>query len=55
MSASEHLAHQADLGNVYLRTDMGGTGFDIGLVVKGGIKHYDFNPVIERWLVSVLG
>ncbi len=52
VSASEHLAAEADLGNV-ICTDMGGTSFDIGLVVEGGVKHYDFNPVIERWLVSV--
>ncbi len=52
VSASEHLAAEADLGNV-ICTDMGGTSFDIGLVVKGGVKHYDFNPVIERWMVSV--
>lgn len=52
VSASEHLAKEADLGNV-ICTDMGGTSFDIGLVVEGGVKHYDFNPVIERWMVSV--
>ncbi|MGQ0503229.1 MAG: hydantoinase/oxoprolinase family protein [Panacagrimonas sp.] len=52
VSASEHLAREADLGNV-ICTDMGGTSFDIGLVVEGGVKHYDFNPVIERWMVSV--
>ena len=52
VSASEHLAAQAKLGNV-ICTDMGGTSFDIGLVVEGGVKHYDFNPVIERWLVTV--
>jgi N-methylhydantoinase A len=52
VSASEHLAQQTKLGNV-ICTDMGGTSFDIGLVVEGGVKHYDFNPVIERWLVSV--
>ena len=32
---------------------MGGTSFDIGIVVQGGQKFYDFNPVIDRWLVSV--
>ena len=32
---------------------MGGTSFDIGIVDQGGVKHYDFNPVIDRWLVSV--
>ncbi|HKY92879.1 MAG TPA: hydantoinase/oxoprolinase family protein [Nevskiaceae bacterium] len=52
VSASDHLAKEADLGNV-ICTDMGGTSFDIGLVVEGGVKHYDFNPVIERWMVSV--
>ncbi|MBB5374434.1 N-methylhydantoinase A [Acidocella aromatica] len=52
IGASEHLALQAMLGNV-VATDMGGTSYDIGIVVEGGIKHYDFNPVIDRWLVSV--
>jgi N-methylhydantoinase A len=51
-SASELLAREWDLGNV-VATDMGGTSFDISLSVKGGIKHYDFYPVIDRWLVSV--
>lgn len=52
IAASEHLAAQAALGNV-VATDMGGTSYDIGIVVDGGVKHYDFNPVIDRWLVSV--
>ncbi|MCM2397812.1 hydantoinase/oxoprolinase family protein [Rhizobium sp. S95] len=52
IGASEHLAMQASLGNV-VATDMGGTSYDIGIVVEGGVKHYDFNPVIDRWLVSV--
>ena len=52
IAASEHLALQTGLGNI-VATDMGGTSFDIGIVVEGGIKHYDFNPVIERWMVSV--
>jgi N-methylhydantoinase A len=52
IAASEHLAGQAELGNV-VATDMGGTSFDIGIVVQGGLKYYDFNPVIDRWLVSV--
>ncbi len=52
IAATEHLAGQAHLGNV-VATDMGGTSFDIGIVVQGGLKYYDFNPVIDRWLVSV--
>ncbi|MFH3480821.1 MULTISPECIES: hydantoinase/oxoprolinase family protein [unclassified Xanthobacter] len=52
IGASEHLAMLTGLGNV-VATDMGGTSYDIGIVVDGGVKHYDFNPVIDRWLVSV--
>lgn len=52
IAASEQLAAQAGLGNV-VATDMGGTSFDIGIVVQGGVKYYDFNPVIDRWLVSM--
>lgn len=50
--ASEHLAAENELGNVVC-TDMGGTSFDIGLVVQGGVKFYDFNPTIGRWLVNI--
>lgn len=52
VSAAEHLAKQADLGNV-VATDMGGTSYDIGIIVKGGEKFYDFMPVIENRLVTV--
>ncbi len=52
IAASEHLSISGELGNV-VTTDMGGTSFDIGIVVEGGEKHYDFNPIIDRWLVSV--
>ena len=52
IAASEHLMRETGLGNV-VATDMGGTSFDIGIVDQGGVKHYDFNPVIHRWLVSI--
>jgi N-methylhydantoinase A len=52
VSASELLADQYELGNV-VATDMGGTSFDIAIVTGGGIKWYDFNPVIDRWLVTI--
>jgi N-methylhydantoinase A len=32
---------------------MGGTSFDIGLITEGGTKHYDFNPVVDRWRVTL--
>lgn len=52
IAACEHLMNEAGLGNV-VAADMGGTSFDIGIVDQGGVKHYDFNPVIDRWLVSI--
>ncbi len=52
VGAAEHLSAETGLGNV-ISTDMGGTSFDIGLVPEGGVKHYDFLPTIDRWLVSV--
>jgi N-methylhydantoinase A len=52
VNASEHLANEYELDNI-VTTDMGGTSFDIGLVVKGGVKFYDFNPVMDRWMVNV--
>ena len=52
ISAAESLGQHSGLGNI-VATDMGGTSFDIGIVVEGGFKHYDFNPVIDRWLVTV--
>jgi len=52
IAAAEHLARESGIGNV-VAADMGGTSFDIGIVVQGGVKFYDFNPVIDRWLVSI--
>lgn len=52
VGAAEHLSNETGVGNV-ISTDMGGTSFDIGLVPEGGVKHYDFLPTIDRWLVSV--
>ena len=51
LEATGHLAGQFKEPNV-IATDMGGTSFDIGLVTADGVKFYDFNPVIDRWLVS---
>jgi N-methylhydantoinase A/acetophenone carboxylase len=36
-----------------LVTDMGGTSFDLGLIVEGRERTYDYNPVIDRWRVQV--
>ena len=50
--AGERLAEASRLGNI-VTTDMGGTSFDIGIVIEGGVKFYDFNPVIDRFLVTL--
>jgi N-methylhydantoinase A/oxoprolinase/acetone carboxylase beta subunit len=34
-------------------SDMGGTSFDIGLVVDGSTRFYQFHPVIDRWRVEL--
>jgi N-methylhydantoinase A len=51
LEATGYLAEQFSEPNI-IATDMGGTSFDIGLVTSDGVKFYDFNPVIDRWLVS---
>ena len=51
LEAAAYLSKKFDQPNL-IATDMGGTSFDIGLVTADGAKFYDFNPVIDRWLVS---
>jgi len=49
---ARHLSGQFDLEKV-VTTDMGGTSFDIGVVVKGSVRFYEFNPVVDRWRVQM--
>ncbi|OLT40003.1 hypothetical protein BJF85_06580 [Saccharomonospora sp. CUA-673] len=49
---SRHLAHSKGFGKV-VTTDMGGTSFDVGIVVDGSVRFYDFHPVIDRWHVQI--
>lgn len=46
------IAKQYRLPNVFL-TDMGGTSFDLGLVLEGHERTYEYDPVIDRWRVQV--
>ena len=48
----------ADLGNLLARrnvvfTDMGGTSFDIGVIVDGELRAHDFLPVVDRWRTNI--
>ncbi|MEM2560477.1 MAG: hydantoinase/oxoprolinase family protein [Candidatus Bathyarchaeia archaeon] len=36
-----------------IATDMGGTSFDIGLLIAGKVPVYTWEPVIDRWLVGL--
>jgi N-methylhydantoinase A len=51
LGAAQRLAQEYSLP-VVVATDMGGTSFDVGIVQAEGTWLYDFNPIIDRWLVS---
>lgn len=36
-----------------ITADMGGTSFDVGLVLDGRDRNYEFDPVIDRWRVHL--
>jgi len=35
-----------------VNTDMGGTSFDLGMIIKGTSRFYAWKPVIDRWWVD---
>jgi N-methylhydantoinase A/acetophenone carboxylase len=39
--------------NNVIVADMGGTSFDVGLIVDGHERGYEFDPIIDRWRVQV--
>jgi N-methylhydantoinase A/acetophenone carboxylase len=52
LMGSYHLASSLGYKNV-IASDMGGTSFDIGLVVESSVRSYDFRPIIDRWMVGI--
>lgn len=48
---SFHLAPYYGYKNV-ISADMGGTSFDIGMVAEGSTRFYQFQPIIDRWVVD---
>lgn len=52
LMGSAHFAGVLGYKNV-VATDMGGTSFDIGLVIEDSVRTYDFRPVIDTWMVGV--
>lgn len=51
LGAAQRIAKEHSFPAV-VATDMGGTSFDVGIAQQQGSWLYDFNPVIDRWLVS---
>jgi len=47
-----HVAKTLGYKNVVM-SDMGGTSFDVGLVVEDSVRSYDFRPIIDRWMVGI--
>lgn len=47
-----HFASQRGYTNV-VACDMGGTSFDVGLVVESSVRNYEFRPVIDTWMVGI--
>src|SRR5258708_24453614 len=52
MMGGHHIAKAIGFHNVVM-ADMGGTSFDVGLVVKDSVRSYDFRPVIDHWMVGI--
>ncbi|HSA92397.1 MAG TPA: hydantoinase/oxoprolinase family protein [Terriglobales bacterium] len=52
LMGAHHVAKLLGYKNVVM-TDMGGTSFDVGLVVEDSVRSYDFRPVIDRWMVGI--
>jgi N-methylhydantoinase A/acetophenone carboxylase len=52
LMGAHHVAKLLGIHNVVM-ADMGGTSFDVGLVVKDSVRSYDFRPVIDRWMVGI--
>lgn len=52
LMGAHHVAKSLGVQNVVM-ADVGGTSFDVGLVVKDSVRSYDFRPVIDRWMVGI--
>jgi len=52
LMGSYRLAKDIGFKNV-ITSDVGGTSFDIGLVVGQSVRNYDFRPILDRWMVGM--
>lgn len=52
LMGSAYFANRLGFKNV-IAGDMGGTSFDVALVVESSVRNYTFRPVIDKWMVNV--
>ena len=52
VSGAALLARRYGLDNV-VTADMGGTTFDVGLVIGGEERTYEFDPMVDRWRIHL--
>ena len=52
LSGAARVATEYDIDRV-ITADMGGTSFDVGLILDGKDRNYEFDPVIDRWRVHL--
>jgi len=52
LMGSAYFASKLGYKNV-IAGDVGGTSFDVALVVESSVRNYTFRPVIDRWAVNV--
>lgn len=52
LMGSAYFAEKLGYRNV-IAGDVGGTSFDVALVVESNVRNYTFKPVIDKWMVNV--
>lgn len=52
LMGSFHLGKALGYQNV-IASDVGGTSFDLGMVVDASVRSYEFRPIIDRWMVGI--
>lgn len=52
LMGSAYFAKKLGFKNV-IAGDVGGTSFDVALVVESSVRNYTFRPVIDKWMVNV--
>jgi len=52
LMGSFHIGQALGYRNV-IASDVGGTSFDVGMVVDASVRSYEFRPIIDKWMVGI--